>query len=164
MAGKIHFAKNVDELENYIPRSQIPTELGGDEKWEYNYVEPNSSENDLLNDHAARDGLLAKQSELVRKYESTILNWIHSGEQKEDVEKSIEQRRQERNAIAEDMRKNYWDLDPYIRARTLYDRTGVLGAAGKLNFYPEKANESTGSAAAPVDSAAKPTTSQDDLD
>jgi hypothetical protein len=158
VAGKIHFAKNVDELEAFIPRNQIPTELGGDEDWTYTYVEPDANENALLSDHTARDGFLAKHSELVRKYESTVLDWIHSAEKKEDG-KSIEERRDERNSIAEELRKNYWDLDPYVRARTFYDRIGVLGAGGKLTPYPEKAKEAEKPAA-----AAQPTTSEDDVD
>ena len=41
-----------------------------------------------------------------------------------------------RARLAERLAENYWKLDPYIRARSLYDRSGVLGAAGKLEFYP----------------------------
>src|SRR2546421_5116291 len=39
VAGKVHFVKNVEELEKFVPKNQIPAELGGDEKWEYEYVE-----------------------------------------------------------------------------------------------------------------------------
>src|SRR3954453_5427887 len=39
VAGKVHFAKNLEELSHYVPKSQIPKELGGEEKWEYKYPE-----------------------------------------------------------------------------------------------------------------------------
>ncbi|KAF2201875.1 hypothetical protein GQ43DRAFT_17631 [Delitschia confertaspora ATCC 74209] len=159
VAGKVHFTKNVDELEGFIPRNQIPTELGGDEDWTYAYVEPNLSENSLLNDHTARDSILAKHSELVRKYESTLLDWIHSGEQGDNT-KSADERREARNAIAEELRKNYWQSDPYLRARSYYDRTGVLGEAGQLDFYPKKKKETVPTPAA----ASAVETNADDLD
>ena len=31
---------------------------------------------------------------------------------------------------------NYWKLDPYIRARNISDRTGVIQEGGKLDYYP----------------------------
>jgi hypothetical protein len=34
VASKIHFTKHLEDLEQYIPRSQIMKELGGDEDWE----------------------------------------------------------------------------------------------------------------------------------
>jgi hypothetical protein len=69
----------------------------------------------------------------VKSYESQILNWIHNPEAE-----TIEARRKERDTLAEQLRSNYWKLDPYVRARTLYDRIGLIEESGKLNFYPSK--------------------------
>ena len=52
VAAKIHFTKHLEDLEQYIPRSQIVKELGGDENWEYHYIEPVSGENDLMQHEA----------------------------------------------------------------------------------------------------------------
>jgi len=46
--------------------------------------------------------------------------------------------KQERSRLTEALRKNYWTLDPYIRAKSWYDRTGVLLPNGDVEFYPEK--------------------------
>jgi hypothetical protein len=89
---------------------------------------------------------------VVKKYESTILLWIHEGDKG-----NLEEKRKERDAVAEDLRQNYWKLDPYVRAKTLYDRMGVLSNGGQLAFYPQ-------AAPAQVAAAARLSTSADDLD
>jgi hypothetical protein len=135
VAGKVHFVKNHEELEGFVPKSQILAELGGDEKWEYTYVEPQDNENEAMKDEATRATLQSARDEMVRKYESTVLKWIH--EAPEDAQ-SLQERRKERDAAAEELRSNYWKLDPHVRARTLYDRIGTLQEGGKLDFYPAK--------------------------
>lgn len=152
VAGKVHFAKNIDELEKFIPRKQIPSELGGDEKWTYEYPEPVPGENEKMNDSATRDTLQAERANVVKKYESTILLWIHEGDKG-----NLEEKRKDRDAVAEELRQNYWKLDPYVRARTLYDRIGVLSNGGQLAFYPQ-------AAPAAAAAAARLSTSADDLD
>jgi hypothetical protein len=155
VAGKVHFAKNIDELEKYVPRKQIPSELGGDEKWTYAYPEPIPGENEKMNDSATRGTLEGERADIVKKYENTVLEWVHEG----DKGQSLEEKRKERDAVAEEMRQNYWKLDPYVRARTLYDRMGVLSNGGQLAFYPQAA-EATAAPAA----ASRVSTSADDLD
>ena len=154
VAGKVHFAKNIDELSQFVPKSQIPIELGGDEKWEYKYPEPVAGENDKMKEDAPREALQTERAEVVKKYESTVLEWVQAGE----AGKSLEERRRERDSLAEELRQNYWKLDPYVRARTLYDRMGVIHDGGKLNFYGEAKETVVTPAPAMV------STSADDLD
>ena len=152
VAGKVHFAKTIDELSNYVPRSQIPTELGGDEKWEYKYPEPVPGENDKMADEKPKQELQSERQQIVDKYETTVLEWVHAGDSV-----PAEEKRKERDAVAEQLRQNYWRLDPYVRARSLYDRAGVLLDGGKLEFY--------GNAPEPAVAPTKATeTSADDLD
>jgi hypothetical protein len=152
VAGKVHFAKTVDELSNYVPKSQIPTELGGDEKWEYKYPEPVPGENDKMKEEGPKQELQNERQSFVDKYETTVLEWVHGGDA------ASEEKRKERDAVAEQLRQNYWKLDPYVRARSLYDRMGVLQDGGKLDFY--------GKASAPAAAASvkHADTSADDLD
>jgi hypothetical protein len=154
VAGKVHFAKNIDELEKFVPRKQIPTELGGDEKWTYEFPEPVPGENDKMKDTATREVLEGERAEIVQKYESTVLEWVHEGEKGQ----SLEERRKERDTVAESLRQNYWKLDPYVRARTLYDRIGLLHDGGQLAFYSQAKSE----VAAPA--ASRVSTSAEDLD
>jgi hypothetical protein len=157
VAGKVHFAKNIDELEKYVPRTQIPSELGGDEKWTYTYPEPVPGENAKMEDAATREALETERASTVSKYENAILEWVQQGDAA-----SLEDKRGERDGVAEELRKNYWMLDPYVRARTLYDRVGVLSSGGQLAFYPQ----APAPAPAPVAqaAAARVSTSADDLD
>lgn len=160
VAGKVHFAKTIDELTKFVPSSQIPVDLDGEEKWEYTYVEPEEGENEKLKETAKRDEIQATRTGLVRRYEATVLDWIHAGEAA-TADTSLEERRRERDTIAEELRANYWTLDPYVRARTLYDRMGLIGDSGKLDLYltTKKENVTTVAVAVPAQDTRK-----DDLD
>ena len=159
VAGKVSFVKNVDELQKFVPKDQIPTELGGAEDWVYKYPEPVPGENDTMKDQATRNAIEADRAQIVNRYESTVLEWIKAGTQTE----TIEQRRTERDTVAESLRQNYWKLDPYVRARTLYDRMGVINQAGQLSFYPKSA-AAAAPAATPATAPGRVFTSADDLD
>jgi len=67
VASKIHFTRSVEELEEFIPRSQILKELGGDEDWEYNYIEPVEGEDDLLNDTTRLEKLQAERDDIAKQ-------------------------------------------------------------------------------------------------
>ena len=53
---------------------------------------------------------------------------VESDEAKELAKKRAE--------LAEQLRQNYWKLDPHFRSRTFYDRTGILSTSGEVNFAP----------------------------
>lgn len=156
VAGKVHFTKTIDELAAFVPKSQIPTELGGDEAWTYTYPEPVPGENDKMKDAPAREALETERKQIVANYEAQIVDWVHAGEK---ADAAIEERRKERDALAEQLRQNYWKIDPYVRARSLYDRMGVLQAEGKLDFYGKESKAVDTPATKPVVE-----TSADDLD
>ncbi|CAK1359436.1 CRAL-TRIO domain-containing protein [Cercospora beticola] len=129
VASKVHFASNVNELEEFIPRDRIMKELGGDEDYTYSYPEPQPNEDTQIEDTATRDKLLAERQELVKSYEQETQAWIHNEDKGEG-----------RPRIAQRLAENYWKLDPFLRARSMYDRSGVLQPGGKIDFYPSKAS------------------------
>jgi len=49
------------------------------------------------------------------------------------------------------LREDYWHLDPYIRARSYYDRVGMINPGGKLQFYTEKTKSVTANGTKPVE-------------
>lgn len=150
VANKVHFARDVKELEKFINKDQMPTELGGDEKWTYDYPEPVPGENKKMEDTADKEELQSERAAIVKRYETSLIEWVRDAESK-----SLDERRKERDTAAEELRVNYWKLDPYVRARSLYDRLGILGEGGKLDFYP--------SAARPAEVSEK-TTREDEVD
>lgn len=151
VAGKVHFAKNIDELEKFVPRKQIPKELGGDEDWKYEYPEPREGEDKAMGEKEVRDKLEEERRGIVTRYETTVGEWVYEGDKG-----SLEDKRKERDTHAEELRQNYWKLDSYVRARTLYDRMGVLSDGGALAFYKKDV-------AAPA-TTKQVDTSADDLD
>lgn len=151
VASKVHFTNNRAELEEYIEPSHIIKELEGDEDWEYKYIEPIAGENDKMKDTATRERLLESREELVKKFEHATGEWIRNseGDQAKDI-------KAEREKLAQQLNADYWILDQYIRARTLYDRQGAIQGGRKTDWY------SAPKAAVP--SAPVASTSTDDVD
>lgn len=144
VAAKVHFTKDEKELEAFISPECIPKELGGKEEWEYKYVEPIEGENRSVvvgkgeaADAAARaecDRIQLERRGLVDEYEKETLRWCRNA-----GEKQVEARRKE---LASQLVANYWKMDPFVRARTLLDRIGVIGTGGVVDHYP-KAKQGT---------------------
>lgn len=139
VASKVHFTNNEKEMEEFIDSSRIMKELGGQEEYEYQYIEPQTGENDLMKDLATKNTLQAERSSLVEQFEQTTLQWIRE----KGAEREAAQAK--RTEIDEALRVNYWKLDPFIRARSFYDRKGIINPGGRLNFYPEKEEASISS-------------------
>jgi hypothetical protein len=118
-------------MEEFVPRNHIPKDFGGDENWTYQYIEPVAGENELMNDTATRDKLLAEREKIVRAYEEATLDWIgHSNGAEASAIK------EKRHNLAASLKDDYWKLDPYVRARSMHDRVGMIQPGGKIEFYP----------------------------
>jgi hypothetical protein len=166
VANKVHFTNSAKEMEEFIPLKHIPKDLDGEEDWTYSYVEPREGENAAMLDTATRDRLLAERAKLYKEYEDATLEWINTPSTAGEAAEKIKARR---NDIAARLRADYWNLDPYVRARSYYDRIGVLQPGGKLDWYPgekekEKVAEKTaaGGAAAAAGEETKTTVSGDE--
>lgn len=151
VAAKVQFTNNEAEMEAMVPKSRIITELGGAEDYTYKYIEPVAGENDKMKDTTTRDKLMQQRSVIVDEYEKRTLEWING-------EGDVEALKKTRHEIALKLRDDYWNLDPYIRARSYYDRIGLING-GNLHFYPQAKATSTSAAAAPIVN-----TSADDID
>jgi CRAL/TRIO domain len=132
VASKVHFTKTVDDLEQFIPRNQIVGELGGDEQWEYSYLEPVEGENERMKDTETRRRLEEERERDVVEFQKKTIAWINM------VSNGGVEVAQERDRLAKRLNENYWALDPLIRARSLYDRQGMIGRGGEINFYPQR--------------------------
>ncbi|KAJ5781854.1 uncharacterized protein N7518_010337 [Penicillium psychrosexuale] len=134
VAAKIHFTKNRQDLEQYIHPSQILKELEGDEDWEYKYVEVPENENPKMADEETRDTLVAERQKLAKEIQDVTVEWISTSFKKKTDAASAA--KEKRNSLIEQLRAQYWVLDPYVRARSLYDRLNIVQGGGKINFYP----------------------------
>ncbi|OOG00460.1 hypothetical protein ASPCADRAFT_401445 [Aspergillus carbonarius ITEM 5010] len=136
VASKIQFTKNVQDLEKFIPKDRIMKELDGDEDWAYQYVEPQPDENKLQEDTAKRDEMVAERQQLAQDLQDVTIEWISSTKKKdESTAKAVVDKRK---GLIERLRAQYWELDPYARATSLYDRLDVIQGGGKIEFYPTK--------------------------
>jgi hypothetical protein len=129
VAKKVNFISNVNGLEKFISRNQIPEELGGEEKWTYQYLEPVAGENNMMENTAGREELQAERDAMIIAYEKNTSEWSSS---KTDPLAGIKANRE---TLITALQENYWQLDPYIRARTHYDRAGILNPGGVVKFY-----------------------------
>lgn len=127
VASKVHFTKNIEELEEFVERNHIPKELGGDEAWEYKYTEPTPNENETMKDEATKERLSRERAAIIQDYETTTQQWIHDPQGT-----ALPQKRAE---LTDRLRTGYWQLDPYLRAKTLYDRAGMIRPGGQIQYY-----------------------------
>lgn len=134
VASKVHFTKSVDDLDKFIPRDQIPRELNGDEDWEYSYIEPEETENETMEDTATRDSLMYERMMIGLRMLAATAAWISSTTfaEGEVDHMAVGEVKARRDGIIEDFRQNYWKLDPFIRARALIDRNGMLKSDGTV--------------------------------
>ncbi|KAJ5477104.1 hypothetical protein N7539_007248 [Penicillium diatomitis] len=130
VASKVHFISGPKELEKLVPRSQILKEFGGDEDWEFKYIEPLPNENERLKDTVTRDLLLSERRQLGDELFCLTNQWISQS----DVKTTLERR----DEVISGLRVNYWKLDPYVRARNYLDRTSVIKEDGTIDFYPHR--------------------------
>jgi hypothetical protein len=137
--------------------------LGGDEDWDYKYIEPIPGEDNAMADETAKQSLLKERAATVLKFEETTISWIKEAPAKDF--NILGDLKRQRGELATSLRENYWKLDPYIRAKTFYDRMGLIGEGGIISFYPKvKATNGVATAASPTEPLRKVETSADDLD
>jgi CRAL/TRIO domain len=144
VASKVHFTNDLADLSAFIDEKNVIKELGGPNEWQYKYEEPKEGENAAMKDTTTRDRLKARRWELSREYENVVLEWIGDGvvegPNKEPVEgaggKATEEYRRRRDELARQLRENYWELDPYVRARSVYDRLGLLRPGSRMGEAP----------------------------
>lgn len=133
VASKVHFCSDESELSAYIPKSRILKELGGDEDWRYEYSDPDEGRDAPIQDATTRGKIEGERKGLVERFEADTVGWA-----KGEGAKSAE-----REGGKQKLRENYWRLDPYIRARGLCDRVGMIGPGDRLDFYPSRERAKT---------------------
>ncbi|KAL8656614.1 MAG: hypothetical protein Q9210_000152 [Variospora velana] len=156
VASKVHFTKNLEELERFVDKSHIVKELGGDDPYEYHYVEPKAGEDEKMSDESTRQQLVDERARTVKEYEKITQEWIADSQNRATLQ-------ERRNDVAERLRSGYWQLDPYVRARSLYDRVGLI-QGGVIQSYGEPPNAPKDPAAVPQNGPPSTEHRADDVD
>ena len=129
VVSKIHFTNTPEDLVKFIPMEYIEKDLGGESDHSFEYIEAVEGENDLLKASTAKDELSKARDALTNEFLEATVQWIKS-ESKEENKKSQERK----NQVAKQLHENYWLIDPYIRARSVFDRNGSMDKFAKLHL------------------------------
>ncbi|KAI1262003.1 CRAL/TRIO domain-containing protein [Xylariaceae sp. FL1019] len=159
VANKVNFTNNIKDLEAFIDVDELPTELEGTSGWSYRYVEPLAGENDKMNDMETRHRLLKEREAIYEEYESKTIEWLNESDASKRTTINTE-----RSSIAKKLKEQYWQLDPYVRARSLYDRVGMLKPGGKVDYYSSWETPKKTAAEKPTNGAPAAATADDDVD
>ncbi|KAI5302246.1 hypothetical protein KEM55_001231, partial [Ascosphaera atra] len=92
------------------------------------------------------------RQQLCETFEQRTVDWIEAAKKDKDKAKEINK---ERDVLAQQIMRSYWDLDPYIRARSVYDRLGLINRKGHAGedvapFVPANTNGTTASTPDPI--------------
>ncbi|KAJ5247617.1 hypothetical protein N7468_002600 [Penicillium chermesinum] len=139
IAAKVQFTNNVADVSKIIDPDRLPEELGGNEKWKYEYIEPKEDENKALEDVITRDALWKERQTIGQEFLAATAAWVDAAAKK-DADQT-QKTKSEREFLTERLRVNYWKIDPYTRARNWLDRTNVIQDGGHIDFYPEETKE-----------------------
>lgn len=114
---KVHFTTTTKDLERFIALDEFPKHLGGRLKEDYEYIEPVKGENWRLSDFKTKKLLQDERADLILELLEASVRWVGS------KETSIKnQTRNRMEVLWKAIEDNSRVLDPYIRARALYDR------------------------------------------
>ncbi|XWW96331.1 hypothetical protein V2A60_004304 [Cordyceps javanica] len=136
IADKVKFTKSRKDLFKYIDPNQVLKEHGGQDNFKYEYEEPIMDENFKMQNTITRNYLLLERQMLVEQFEDVTKEWVMNA-QGTDRAAEVSGRR---NQICAELTANFWELDPYVRARSLYDRRGCLSGTGNLQYHPPKSD------------------------
>ncbi|SCW01797.1 LAFE_0E07470g1_1 [Lachancea fermentati] len=122
VASKIIFTKNINDLSEHIPKEHIPEYLGGEDTYDFDsYQRPDEACDAKLSDGETREKILAERKEIIQRFIDVTVKWIECSSATES-----KQLLEEKIAISKELSKNYSQLDPYIRSRSVYDVNGTL--------------------------------------
>ncbi|CAH0017827.1 unnamed protein product [Clonostachys rhizophaga] len=130
VASKIHFTRTKADLERFITAENLSSDLGGEDEWEYKYIDPIPGENDRIGQVEERVRIQGERDRLASDFERLTFEWITC----DPLSDSAKEKEALRDRVAGKLRENYWRLDPYLRARNYYHRVGVVDEDGRVDF------------------------------
>lgn len=125
VASKIHFTKSVKDLEKFVGKKYIPKDLGGEDTYEPEYVEPTKENSSRRSKDARYEQLIAECEKIQLSFIDATLQWINAKTPEEST-KWLNTKIQ----LGAEGGLNYIELDPYVRQRGPFDRDGSLGKMG----------------------------------
>ena len=121
-------------MERFIAPENLQKCYGGEDPWEYEYVEPVPGENDKLKDEEAREKIMEARWNVVRDIVRETVEWARLDVESDEAKAASKKRDQ----LVDKLHSNYWELDPYVRATTYLRRAGVVNEKHEVDFKGAK--------------------------
>lgn len=136
--AKVQFIKRMPDAAPNLPAERVPKMLSGGigSKYEYVYPEVHPGENDLLQDTHELEKRLRIRNDLWRQLMDVSAKWVQKGG---DSSELMDQRR----LLAKKIRIAHFNVEPYYRGSTVFDREHVLTRDGRVTWFyePEKGGQ-----------------------
>ncbi|KFH45055.1 Phosphatidylinositol transfer protein-like protein [Hapsidospora chrysogenum ATCC 11550] len=134
IASKINFTRSKSDMERFIAPENLQKCYGGEDPWEYEYVEPVPGENDKLKDEEGRERIMEARWNVVRDIVRETVEWARLDVESDEAKAASKKRDQ----VVDKLHSNYWELDPYVRATTYLRRAGVVNEKHEVDFKGAK--------------------------
>ena len=130
--AKVQMTKTSQDLQVHVPPEHLVKELGGNNDWSWHFTPVPSGENEPQQDSATKKKLLKQREQLIATYESVTRKWAKSDGKDEALNLT-------RELCTWRLRVHAFEIDPYIRGRSVYHRHGNIVGNGLVSFeYPNK--------------------------
>ncbi|KAI3488245.1 hypothetical protein L1887_47784 [Cichorium endivia] len=131
---KIKFSSKAKDLEELVPASKIRKGMGGTMDWDWDYIEPQAGENDVMKDSKSRKKIEAEMKELTDEFERLTQEWFTNTTSDDDNPDLA----YKREVLANQIRLKNYQLQPFVRAKNIYQRSGLMTMDGTVNWeYPQ---------------------------
>lgn len=135
---KIKFSSKAVDLKDYADQSKIRKGMGGTMDWDWDYIEPDPKENDLLKDDKTREAMIGEYYELATEYENLTKEWMQKG----DTDDQAKDLTHKREVVAKQLRLTAYRMGKYTRAKNVYQRAGILKEDCSFEWeYPQQDGE-----------------------
>lgn len=132
---KIKFSSKAVDLKDYASTAKLRKGMGGTLDWEWDYIEPDPHENDLMKDTETVKAMQAEYDDLARQFEKATQDWVAAG----DTDDQAPDETFRREVIAKQLRLTALRMNRYVRAKNVYQRAGILKDDGSFEWeYPQK--------------------------
>ncbi|KAJ2722923.1 hypothetical protein GGI07_002999 [Coemansia sp. Benny D115] len=144
VASKVHFVTSKTELLDFIAPEHLPREFGGKDTFTYHYDLPVAHENAAMYDAEARQAAISARQAACARFEAATRKWLEQGpsaanasadaNSTADASTSDDDVSTQRADSAQALVAASKALDKYVRARTLYHRSGIIGEDLRPNW------------------------------
>lgn len=123
---KIAFCSNAKEIAKYIDPKHLEKDFGGTSSWSYEFKTPIEGENKQMDDIDTREIRMNKFVDVAERLEELTKKWVNG-------DNSVAEERREK--VLKELLIRRFDLDPYIRGRSSFDRDGTVVGDGQVVWH-----------------------------